>query len=151
MSKIDNFTKEQLEEIVQNSYSLREVLKAIGYTVTGDNNNTLKKRLQEYNIDYSHFSLKGRNRTVRNEENVFCINSTASQKTLRSWYEKGNYTEYKCAICGQEPFWNGKKLTLTLDHINGHNHDDRLENLRWICPNCDRQLDTFAGKNLLNK
>ena len=74
-------------------------------------------------------------------------NSTASQTTLRRWYEKGNYTEYKCSICGQEPFWNGKELTLTLDHINGDNRDDRLENLRWVCPNCDRQLDTFCSKN----
>lgn len=151
MSKIDNFTKEELEKIVQNSCSLREVLKTIGYTVSGDNNKTLKKRLTEYNIDYSHFSKAGRNKIERNENNVFIQNSTASQRTLRLWYEKGNYTEYKCSICGQEPFWNGKELTLTLDHINGVNNDDRLENLRWVCPNCDRQLSTFAGKNLLNK
>ena len=83
----------------------------------------------------------------RNPENIFIKNSTASQTTLRRWYEKGNYTEYKCSICGQEPFWNGKELTLTLDHINGDNRDDRLENLRWVCPNCDRQLDTFCSKN----
>ena len=62
-------------------------------------------------------------------------------------YIKGNYTPYKCSICGLEPFWNGKELTLTLDHINGINNDDRLENLRWVCPNCDRQLSTFSGKN----
>lgn len=55
---------------------------------------------------------------------------------------KGKYTEYKCSICGQEPFWQGKPLTLILDHINGKNHDDRLENLRWVCPNCNQQLDT---------
>lgn len=36
---------------------------------------------------------------------------------------------------------------MTLDHINGDNHDDRIENLRWICPNCASQLSTFAGKN----
>ena len=66
---------------------------------------------------------------------------------LRRWYIKGNYTKYECSICGQQPFWNGKELTLTLDHINGINTDDRLENLRWVCPNCDRQLDTFCSKN----
>jgi len=66
---------------------------------------------------------------------------------LRNWYKKGNYTKYECSICGQEPFWNGKELTLILDHINGVHTDDRLENLRWVCPNCNYQLDTTNGKN----
>ena len=46
------------------------------------------------------------------------------------------------------PIWNNKELTLTLDHINGNNTDDRIENLQWVCPNCDRQLDTFGSKNI---
>ena len=62
----------------------------------------------------------------------------------------GGNALYKCSICGQEPFWNGKPLTLTLDHINGKNHDNELSNLRWVCPNCDRQLDTFGYKNVKN-
>lgn len=41
-----------------------------------------------------------------------------------------------------------KKLTLILDHINGHNNDNRLENLRWVCPNCDQQLNTSKGRNI---
>ena len=104
--------------------------------------------MSEYNISTDHFTGKPKNQIARNEDNVFIKNSTATQATLRRWYSKGNYTEYKCSICGQEPIWNGKSLTLTLDHINGDNHDDRLENLRWVCPNCDRQLSTFAGKNI---
>jgi hypothetical protein len=86
---------------------------------------------------------------VRNIDNIFITNSTVDQKTLRSWYLKGNYTPYVCSVCGQEPWWNGKELSLTLDHINGQNHDNRLENLRWVCPNCDRQLDTFGSKNII--
>ena len=60
---------------------------------------------------------------------------------------KEGQQEYKCSICGQEPFWNGKELSLTLDHINGDNHDDRLENLRWVCPNCNSQLETTGSRN----
>jgi len=51
-----------------------------------------------------------------------------------------------CAICGIQPFWNSQKLVLHLDHINGSPKDNRLENLRLICPNCHSQTETYAGK-----
>ena len=128
--------------------ALQEVLKKIGYSsVSGSNRKTVQSRLDKLNIDTSHFTKGVGTGVKRNEENVFIKNSTASQATLRRWYLKGNYSEYKCSICGQLPFWNGKDLSLTLDHINGNNTDDELSNLRWVCPNCDRQLDTFGSKN----
>ena len=150
MAIIDNFSEEELRQIVLNSTSMKQVIDKLGYsTHSGSNSSTVKARLKKYNIDISHFTtIKG---IERNEENVFIENSTASQATLRRWYKKGNYTEYKCSICGQEPIWQGKDLTLILDHINGHNHDDRLENLRWVCPNCNQQLDTTCGKNKANR
>ena len=43
--------------------------------------------------------------------------------------------------------WQGKPLELRLDHINGDHFDNNLTNLRWICPNCDSQLDTYCGRN----
>ena len=146
MAKIDNFTEQELREIVENSFSMNEVIDKLGYaTHSGGSHNTVKKRIELYNIDISHFgSIKGIKRT---EENVFIENSTASQATLRRWYKKGEYTPYICSICGQEPVWQGKELTLILDHINGINKDDRLENLRWVCPNCNQQLDTTGSKN----
>ena len=54
---------------------------------------------------------------------------------------------YKCAICGLENQWNGKELILQLDHINGKHNDNRKENLRFLCPNCHSQTETFSGKN----
>lgn len=99
-------------------------------------------------MDTSHLDEEKIERIQRNPKNIFIENSTASQRTLRSWYKKGNYTPYKCSICGMEPFWQGKELTLILDHINGQNHDDRLENLRWVCPNCNQQLDTTGSRNI---
>lgn len=142
---IDRYTKEELENIVKNSLSIKEVVKKLGYSTNGgDNSKTVKDRINKYNIDISHFTkVKG---IERSPENIFVCDSSASQKTLREWYKKGNYTEYKCSICGQEPVWQGKELTLILDHINGTNNDDRLENLRWVCPNCNQQLDTTGGK-----
>lgn len=144
---IDKYTEEELRTIVSQCKSVREIITALGYkTCSGNNHKTVKNRIEKYQIDISHFStVKG---IERNPENVFIEHSTASQKTLRDWYVKGNYTEYICSICGQLPEWQGKPLTLILDHINGHNKDDRLENLRWVCPNCNQQLDTTNGKNI---
>lgn len=144
---IDQYSKEQLETIVKNSLSIKEVIDKLGYaTHSGSNNQTVKNRLEKLNIDYSHFTT-ATNRTERTVENIFIENSTASQATLRRWYLKGNYTPYICSICGQEPVWQGKELTLILDHINGSNHDNKLENLRWVCPNCNQQLETTGFRN----
>lgn len=147
MALIDEYSKEELEKIVQESTSMKQVIDKLGYsTHSGSNHKTVKTRLQRYGIDYSHFSFS--TPVERNEENIFIKDSTASQATLRRWYVKGGYTPYICSICGQEPIWQGKELTLILDHINGENHDDRIENLRWVCPNCNQQLDTTNGKNI---
>lgn len=55
---------------------------------------------------------------------------------------------YLCFACGNQGKWQGKKLVLVLDHINGVKLDHRLENLRFVCPNCDSQLPTFKSKNI---
>ena len=57
-------------------------------------------------------------------------------------------TPYQCALCGRGPEWNGKKLTLEVDHVNGVNNDHQPENLRFLCPNCHSQTATFAGKHI---
>lgn len=146
MSLLSEYSDEDFLQIVKMATSYRDLSKKLGYNShSGDLMNMLKKRIESLNVDTSHFStVKGVERT---EENIFVENSTADQSTLRKWYLKGEYTSYICSICGQEPVWQGKKLTLILDHINGSNHDDRLENLRWVCPNCNQQLDTTNGKN----
>lgn len=148
ISLVRQYSKEELEKMVKESCSMRELQRKIGYKSIGANFETVQKVLDEYGISTAHFTGVAKGMIKRTPENVFIKNSTANQAVLRRWYIKGNYTEYKCAICGLPAEWNGKPLTLTLDHINGDNHDDRLENLRWICPNCDRQTDTFAGKNV---
>lgn len=53
----------------------------------------------------------------------------------------------RCAICGMEPIWNNKSLVFILDHIDGHAANNKRDNLRCICPNCDSQLDTYKSKN----
>ena len=152
MSLLSEYSEDEFKNIIKNSYSWRELSKNLGYNCnSGDLKNQIQKRVEELHIDVSHFSLAGKNKIKRDVNSIFIKNSTVSQSTLREWYLKGNYTEYKCSICGQEPFWNGKKLTLILDHINGINNDDRIENLRWVCPNCNVQLPTTGGRNIKKK
>lgn len=145
MTKISD---EQFAELVKNSYSAKEVGVKCGYSNLGGSISKLvKARIERQGLDISHFKRKECH--IWEDKDIFVEDSQAEHSTMRKHYKEGHYSEYKCAICGMEPFWNGKELTLTLDHINGHNRDNRLENLRWICPNCDRQLDTYAGRNIV--
>lgn len=59
------------------------------------------------------------------------------------------YKKYNCEICGLVE-WNGVKISLELDHINGNSYDHRLENLRFLCPNCHSMTTTYRGKNKLS-
>lgn len=146
-SLMDKYSDNEFREIVLQSSSYKDCLQNLGYASnSGSSTNKLKQKIEALQIDTSHFTSNAP--IARSVENIFIENSTASQKVLRQWYLKGQYSPYKCAICGQEPFWNGKELTLILDHINGYNKDDRLENLRWVCPNCNYQLETTNGKNI---
>ena len=148
---IDEFSKKELKKLVKESNSFHELISKLGYgTRSGSNHITVKKRLEQYNIDYSHFN--NLNREMRTVESVFVENSTVTQKTLRDWYIKGNYSPYECSICKMQPMWQDKPLTLILDHKNGINTDNRLENLRWVCPNCNQQLPTtgFYGMKKYN-
>ena len=151
MSLLNSYSKEQLAKIAKNSTSWRNFSQNLGYNSnSGDLYLALKAKTKELNIDTSHFKSVSANAIKRNEENIFIENSTADQKTLRKWFLKKQDIEYKCSICGQEPIWQNKPLTLILDHINGVNNDDRLENLRWVCPNCNIQLPTTGSRNRKN-
>ena len=149
MALIDEYSDEEFINIVKTSFSMSEITKKLGYSAkSGDALARIRLRIDNLNISTDHFNLANKRPVKRNEENIFIKNSTADQTTLRRWYKNGNYTPYICSICGQEPIWQNKELTLILDHINGHNKDDRLENLRWVCPNCNYQLPTTNGKNI---
>lgn len=145
MSFLDKFSKEEIEEMIAESNSPVDFLLKIGQsTNSGSNRLVLSQYIKDHNIDISHF--KKSSVSKYKPEEIFIDNSPTTQNVLRKYFRNGDYAPYQCAICGLEPFWNGQPLTLTLDHINGKNNDNRLSNLRWVCPNCDRQLPTFGSK-----
>lgn len=79
---------------------------------------------------------------------MFIENSKYSRSTVRKRIIRDKLLEYKCAVprCDNVGVHLGRPLVLQLDHINGISSDNRLANLRWICPNCHSQTETYAGK-----
>ena len=80
-------------------------------------------------------------------DKLFIENSTIKRGTIKKVIRRDNLKKYECEICNIGPIWNGKTMPLILDHINGINNDNRLENLRFVCSNCDTQLPTYKSKN----
>jgi hypothetical protein len=78
---------------------------------------------------------------------IFTENSSYSRHSLKDRILQRNLIEYRCECCKIGPEWMGKPMPLILDHINGINNDNRLENLRFVCSNCDTQLETYKSKN----
>jgi hypothetical protein len=157
------YTLEVLEPLVKSSKSLAEVIRKLGLAQSGGVHRMLKHRIVLLELDISHFTgsgwSKGSTRdtnelinriSCKNEfsnDEVFTENSPVITGTkLRKRLLKLGW-EYKCKVCELNS-WLGQPLTLHLDHINGIHNDNRLENLRFLCPNCHQQTDTWGNKNL---
>lgn len=155
MPKRRKYIKEDLEEIVQNNISVRGVLSDLGIVPAGGNYKTIQKKIQEFNIDTSHFLgqgyLRGKSHSFSKKiplSEILVENSSyTSTSHLKNRLLKDNLFDYKCSECSISD-WNGKPLSLHLDHINGINDDHRFDNLRLLCPNCHSQTPTWTGKNI---
>lgn len=152
-NKIYKLSDEQFVELLKKSSTISEVLFKLGYTVKGNSwgYSQVKRRMDDLNLDYSIF--KGKSAVVKTnklnnvrKEDILKENCKHQRIVLRRYVIKNNLIPYKCAICGCTE-WQGKTLSLELDHINGVNNDNRLENLRFLCPNCHSQTSTYGSRN----
>ncbi len=149
ISTMANWSKVNLEKIVKNSKKRSDVLYILNIRTSGGNWKTLDKYLDLYKIDTSHFERPvGKNKKYDLSE-VLIENSNFSRKNLKKRLYDEGLLDRICSLCNQNENWNNMKISLILDHINGVHNDNRIENLRIVCPNCNAGLDTFAGRNTI--
>lgn len=149
------YTKETLREIVKESTNMIQVLNRLGLRETGGNHSHISKIVRYYDLDISHFgSRSNKGRPALNKHTKESFVKEVLCENGKGWKGQGikkKLIEFKlkediCEICGIVAEWNGKPLSLQLDHINGDHFDNRLENLQIVCPNCHTQLETFSCK-----
>lgn len=151
----DIYLKESIENAVKRSETIKGVLDILGLRAAGGNYAVIKKYVKLYGIDTTHFDpyknklsglalLHARALPI---ETHLVENSNYGRTQLKKRLYDAGLLNRECKLCAQGEIWYGQKMSLILDHINGVHNDNRIENLRIVCPNCAATLDTHAGKN----
>lgn len=149
----NRYTKEEIIEAVKTSKSYSEVCRKLGLSPRGGNPTTIKRKIEEYGLDISHFTFgawaKGSTadtdcRIRKKDINEILIeNSGWTSHSIKNRLLKEGLKEYKCESCGLSS-WGGYPIPLELHHINGIHTDNRLENLLILCPNCHAMTESFS-------
>jgi transposase-like protein len=144
------YTEREAREAVAVSFSYAETLRRLGLRAAGGNAPLLRKWLERWRISTDHFDPCARSRGPRRSrialEAILIEHSTYPRAKLkRRIYDEGLKVR-RCELCGQGELWRDRTMSLILDHINGVHDDNRLENLRIVCPNCAATLDTHCGR-----
>lgn len=156
-SQLYDYTPTELQKLLDESDSYADLLRKLGMSEHGGNRTTLRKIIDKYDLDLTKI------RENRNKQNLNTLDNIHKKKKplneilkkdvsyksntlIKRLFEEG-YKERKCEKCGITE-WMGKEITFQLHHKDGDHHNNELENLEVLCPNCHSQTDNFAGKSL---
>lgn len=145
---------QELHRAVSLADSYAQVARLLGWGESSWGQRRAKKLIQEAGLETGHFlgraamrGLNGNGRTAQSWETLLVRGRRTATSRLRERLLEAGLLLPECASCtGVE--WQGRAMPLELDHINGDRSDNRLENLRLLCPNCHAQTDTYRGRNI---
>lgn len=151
------YTEDEARDAVAASRSYAEALRRLGKCDTGGAWKVLEKWVEIWDIPIDHFdpaavrrdALSRHRRGPTPLEELLVEGSNPHRGKLKERLYEAGLKERRCELCGQGEQWRGRRMALILDHANGVRDDNRLENLRIVCPNCNATLDTHCGRNAM--
>ncbi len=153
MNRKRRWSDDELKNAAKLSTSYRQVLIRLGLRPVGGNYAQIRKYLSEHHVETSHFKgmawnrgLRGIGKPIIPIELILVKHSTYQSFKLKKRLFDLNLKDRNCEECGWAKIAEGGYLPLELDHINGNRHDNRLENLRILCPNCHSLKPTHRGR-----
>lgn len=146
VSLVRKWSIDQLKQAVTDSTSYTGVLTKLGLAKSGTSLTVIKKYINAHGINIGHFITGNRILpTIALDDALVENSSYTNRNTLKDRLLRAGLLNYRCAKCGIAS-WCGEAISLHLDHINGIRNDNRIENLRLLCPNCHSQTPTYCGK-----
>jgi hypothetical protein len=146
------YSEDQARKAVAASLSYAEALRRLGMCDRGGSWRILEKWVEIWDVPVDHFDSRARSVAAarlraRPLEELLVQGSVVGSAKLKEKLYRAGLKERRCELCGQGEEWRGRRMSLILDHANGVRDDNRLENLRIVCPNCNATLDTHCGRN----
>ncbi len=150
-TKIVSLKKDEIQELLKTSNSINQILKKLNVNSNGSGAyKTFKNHCKNLGIEipiYRPIGRKNGNFNPINLTEILVENSTfQNMSRLKKKLINAGLLKYKCLKCNIST-WNDEYISLHIDHINGIHNDNRIENLRLLCPNCHSQTETYGAKN----